>query len=227
LPLALLAALAAAGCSGHNRMKDDPLVGNGKALKQDPTTTKAKSPVPAAPETASAGSTAALASGDPLTGGRLLGINDQKAQGDGAGWRGVGPDPQPAVRAAADAGGVRQAAGSVTLRHPEPIVEPVPQVQAVPAAQGPAGPTVVPANLIHPAAAPGQGGALDQLQLELKVRSVTFQREEVTAGGVRLVCGVPSRYNPENLHIYEAEAADPLTARRLIIDQIDRQQGQR
>jgi hypothetical protein len=220
--LAVLLPLALAGCANHNRLSDDPLVGAAsKGAKQEPTptaTTNSKSSVPAAPTATSAGSPAALALGDPLAGGKALGINDQKSQGDPTGWRGVSGETRPDKAAlTAGPGGVPPAYGA-TLRRPEPLVE------AVPPAASPPGPSVVAGNLLSPAT-PGLAGAtLDQLQLELKVRRVSWVREKATPNGVYLVCAVPSRYNPDNPRIYTAEGADALAVRRLIIAQIDRDQ---
>jgi hypothetical protein len=202
------------GCAGQHKRESevDPLVGPGpKGLKAE-TATKTNSPVPAAPTATSSASTAGMAAGEPLVGGRTLDIQDTQAVGRPQGWQGIGPDGRPLPALAHT--GVTTTSGAV-LHRPEPIVEPVPLVQAPPAAAGKAAPV--------PAVAAGspQAATLAQLQTQLTARGVTWQRQEVAGTGVRVVCGIPDRANPDNMHIYEATAADAVAALHAVLAKID------
>jgi hypothetical protein len=212
---ALVLALVAGSLTGCNSLKKnddyDPLVGPGpKGLKADATTTRAKSPVPPIPPPAST-SNAALAVGDPLTGGRPLAIADQRGVTGAESWQGTGQT------SGGGPAGVQTASGTI-LSRPEPLTTPVPQVQAVPAV-----PAVqaVPANPVAPPAGNPPPGTYDLLQEQLKARGVTSQRVEITPAGAHVVCIVPNVNNPNLQRIFEATGPDPASALRAVIVQID------
>jgi hypothetical protein len=225
-----------AGCNGlfHKHDTEDPLVGPGpKGLKADPgKTTQTRSGVPPVPAANSSASNADLAVGGQLAGGRPLGIDDRP--GGANGWQGVGRDGQPVrtVGGGAADGGVIPAAGGVILRRPEPLVEQPPQVQPLPQAGTVGGLTPVPAIIYGQEPVAGPPGAnppaasppavnIDQLQEQLKARGVAWQRQEVTRDGVRVICALPDRANPDRQHIYEATAATPAAALQVVLAKID------
>lgn len=66
------------------------------------------------------------------------------------------------------------------------------------------------------------GGSDEQLQSELKVRHVQWQRSETTADGKwKFVCSVPNKQNPNITRTYEGVANDRLSAIKAVIEKID------
>jgi hypothetical protein len=139
-------------------------------------------------------SNAALAVASPLDGGRPLGIADNNWQRDPSSWQGV------------------QTASGTILRPPEPLADSVasPKVQVVPV------PQVTAPAAIPPASA-------DELMARLIARTA-WQRQEVTAAGWRVVCGVRSPTNPDLQRVYEATGPTPNAAVQAVLDQIDGRQ---
>src|SRR6516164_4964159 len=119
LPLCLLPSgfclLALAGCAGDNRVTDDPLLGDERPrpAAQAGVPPPAASAVPPLPPSNTATSTASLAGGNPLPGGRELRIGETPGRlvnnntWDGPGRVAANPPP-------------KEANGAV-LQHPEPI----------------------------------------------------------------------------------------------------------
>jgi hypothetical protein len=195
----------------------DPLVGGDPLPKAAPapaaatvpaTKTSKAATLPALPASSSSASTAAMAIGEPLSGGRTTLAIDDKNMSPGGAWQGPG--------------GVTPAsgqAGPVQLQRPEPIVDPVQRPTPVPLP--PAGPTgVTPASY---SATPGSMAENEQLQAQLKTRGVTWQNQQVVAEGIKFTCAVPNRHNPDITRLYEATAGDLGAAVRAVLQQIDEQ----
>jgi hypothetical protein len=71
---------------------------------------------------------------------------------------------------------------------------------------------------------PGAGTMeIDALQAQLKQRGVTWQHQEPVADGVKFVCAVPNRHNPDINRIFEATASTYAAAVRAVLQQIDSQ----
>jgi hypothetical protein len=206
-PLAV-ALLVLAGCAGDNRVATtfDPLLG-GPPLRpagpaaRPPAQTAGPPPAagslpPSSPAPFSPASNAALAAGAPRPSGTG---NELRIGSPDGSWAGQGP---------AAAG---EASGAV-LRRPQPVIEPV--GQRSPAA----------------GAGPSESGAplttYEQAQAQLAARGVVWQRQERNAdtGEWKFSCAIPNRQNPNLRRMYEARAADYLSAIRAVLEQIDREQ---
>jgi hypothetical protein len=196
----------------------DPLIGGDPVPnKSTPTAAPSKTKsaaLPPLPSSSSATTTAAMAIGEPLPGSKTLAIDDGRNT-PGGGWQGG----EGKGGTSATLTGVQVAGAGVQLHRPEPIVEPVPR--PVPVALPPAVPAVTPASFSTVPA-----GALEneQLQALLKARGVSWQHQERVAEGVKFICAVPNRHNPDISRIYEATAADYASAVRAVLPQIDAQQ---
>jgi hypothetical protein len=119
-------------------------------------------------------------------------------------------DPRPDLRAAPPPGSVpRAGAAGATLRAPEftPASQP-PQVTAV--------------GGFRPVGAGSQATTFEQLQQALRARSAWQRLETLGEGQWRFTCSVANPQNPNVRRTYEATAADPVTAMRATLEQIDR-----
>ncbi len=209
----LLSFLGLSGCANNSQEKtpSDPLLGpvptqqqpgNDPLLQGNPTITSQnqKSPPPI-PENTSGISTAAMVNLTPLDDRRDLRIpgttnpvenSSANATQNNSGWKG---SQQTNTKPGA------------VLKRPEPVSEPKanPNPQPVPTVQN-----------------PNNRPTLEQLRKELKRRGVVWAKQEKIQGGVRLSAGVVTDpRNPKMQRVYEASAADAVTAGLAIIRQID------
>ena len=199
-------AFALTGCAGDNRVANDPLIGapvprpQGVASAQ-PTTpaATASTSLPPLPSPRSSGSTAALTAGqvqslDPSHDLRIAGRDTAPAPGT---WRGQGPGM------------------TAVLSKPEPLSGPPARTDLAAAATQPA------------ATVTGNTRTLtyEQAQAQLAARGAKWQRLESLAdtGVWRFVCGIPNRQNPNISRNYEARAADPISALRAALEQMDKE----
>jgi hypothetical protein len=195
------------GCSSGNRLKQgDPLFGefppktNGAA---PPKPAKNQAALPPYPEATATSSTAAVAIGDPLSGGRQLSIGD----GSAGGW--YGKNTQSATLTSNPGGN----AGVIPLlRRPEPVFGETTSGPGTPATR-------------DQGATPHftQAGDYKQLQAELKARRVSWQRLESSPDGFRFTCAVPNPQSPEFQRVYEATARDAESAIQAVLNQIAKQ----
>jgi hypothetical protein len=193
-----------AGCSGVNKAQGDPLFGNVKP--QPGLNAAAAGPVPPLPGPTSTGSTAALASVNPRP---LDGSHDLRI-------------PEPTPSGVAMGSPVASVPGAGTqLQQPVAGFTPVsrqPSTIGTPAAGTPG------ADATRLAGAPM---TYEEAQARLTARGVSWQRLETWGdqGDWKFTCSIP---NPQNRYIsrtYEAEAHDPLSAVRGVLDQLDHDQG--
>jgi hypothetical protein len=216
-------ALMTSGCSNSLRKpQGDPLFGN---VKPQPglNAADATNPVPPLPGPTSTGSTAALASVNPrpIDGTHDLRIPDSTLAGNAnPAWNG---------------------AGSIGTAPPITVpTSPVANGMASPVALAPGGqlqqPTTgfAPVSRMQSGTTPGAdatrlaGGNLtyEGAQAQLTARGVTWQRLESWGdqGDWKFTCSIPNKQNPYISRTYEAEAHDPLSAVRGVLDQLDHDQ---
>ena len=202
------------GCKAAGTQNPDPLVGDmhpktfGNTPPPAGKTTSSKSgnagAIPALPVATSTGSSAAIASGDPLLGSRPLGIEDAGREQPVAAWQGTkqltsgqsGADMTPALR--------------------PPMVQPLPPDPNAGAAASGGAPATPPAWSAQPAAA-----EFDQLQQQLVERNVIWQRLESYQGGYKFSCMVPKPFDRDVNRTYEATAPNYKSAILAVLKKID------
>jgi hypothetical protein len=202
-----------AGCNGVQKPQVDPLFGNVKpqpGLNSTGVNSTSANSVPPLPGPTSTGSTAALASVNPrsLDGSHDLRITDPGQTGNGT----MGPIANSTPNPVAPAPGV-----GTQLQQP--------LTGFVPASRQP----VVGVNPAVDPARPANGHlTYEGAQAQLTARGVTWQRLESWGdqGDWKFTCSVPNRQNAYISRTYEAEAHDPLSAVRGVLDQIDHDQQQ-
>lgn len=219
--------LSLAGCSSLRKQDaDDPLVGPGPKGLRPPAgnnNSRTQASLPPLPATNSSASTADLAVGGQLVGGRPLSIEDRPAR-PGT-WEGIGPDGRPLPPKNE---GVVTASG-VTLHQPQPLTAaaspptsggliPVPvygQGPTVPATTPAASPALASAPLAVPASPAAASTppatsptppSAEQLLAQLRARGAVLLRQEVTRDGVFVRCAAPSPADPSRQQVYEVTA---------------------
>jgi hypothetical protein len=192
-----LPVLFAMGCSGAKPPKNDPLVGiNAPPLPREGAGAVAKGPdkpLPALPAPSADTSPAALAAG-----GVPKLDNDRNLRMDdkdpAAAWRGKSSSP-------------------VSLGKPDPDPDPQP-------------PAPRPTDGIKPAGGISAAPALDLRQLitSLEQRGMKGFRleQQRDSGKWRCLCSIPSRNNPSVKQNYDTSAADPESAVRAVLDQVEK-----
>jgi hypothetical protein len=216
-------ALMTSGCSSSPRKpQGDPLFGN---VKPQPgfNSADASTSVPPLPGPTSTGSTAALASVNPRP---IDGTHDLRI-----------PDPN----VAASANPAWNGAGSIGTAPPIIVpTGPAATPAASPVALAPGGqlqqPTTgfAPVSRMQSGTTPGADATrlangnltYEGAQAQLTARGVTWQRLETWGdqGDWKFTCSIPNRQNPYISRTYEAEAHDPLSAVRGVLDQLDHDQ---
>ncbi len=194
--------LLSTGCNGVHKAQGDPLFGNVKP--QPGLTGAAANPVPPIPGPTSTASTAALASVNPrpIDGSHDLRITD--------------PIASPVANGTASP--VASASGAGTqLQAPVTGFMPVsrqPTNSSTPGADGRRG-DLANGSMTY-----------EDAQARLTARGVSWQRLETWGeqGDWKFTCSVPNRQNPYISRTYEAEAHDPLSAVRGVLDQLDHDQ---
>jgi hypothetical protein len=223
---ALFAFALLSGCNTFQRSRDpkqpEPLYGEfhpktfGNAPPPASKTTSSKSgnagAIPALPAATSTGSSAAIASGDPLLGSRPLAIEDPGRAQPVAAWQGTKQLTSG------------QSAADMTPNLRPPIVQPHPLPPDPNAGVAVAGG----ARAAPPAwSAPPAAADFDQLQKELADRNVTSLRLEKYQGGCKVSCMAPKPFDRGVNRTYEATAPDYPSAIRAVLDQIDRERQPR
>jgi hypothetical protein len=183
------------GCSGVNKAQGDPLFGN---VKPQPglNSAAAAPPVPPLPGPTSTGSTAALASVNPRP---IDGSHDLRIT-----------EPTMAGNAVTSPV-VSIPGGGAQLQQPVTGFMPVSR-QPMPGPGTTGGPS---------------GMTYEEAQARLSARGVNWQRLETWGdqGDWKLTCSIPNRQNQYISRTYEAEAHDPLSAVRGVLDQLDHDLG--
>jgi hypothetical protein len=189
--------IGSAGCNSVHKPQTDPLFGNVKP--QPGLNSTNASPVPPLPGPTSTGSTAALASVNPrpVDATHDLRLTDPMPNT-------MGPAPGPGTQLQPPTTGFVPAS-----RQPNPT----------PGADATGRPN-----------APLATGSMtyEEAQARLTARGVTWQRLESWGdkGDWKFTCSIPNRQNQYISRTYEAEAHDPLSAVRGVLDQLDHDQGQ-
>jgi hypothetical protein len=189
------------GCNGVNKAQGDPLFGNVKPQPGLNSTAAPAAPaVPPIPGPTSTGSTAALAAVNPrpIDGSHDLRITD-------SGQPGIGT-ASPVASAPGAGTQLQQPVAGFTPVSRQPVVGVNPAADAARLANS---------NLTYEGA-----------QAQLTARGVTWQRLESWGdqGDWKFTCSVPNKQNPYISRTYEAEAHDPLSAVRGVLDQLDHDQ---
>jgi hypothetical protein len=216
-------ALMTTGCNTAPRKpQGDPLFGN---VKPQPGLNTADASntntVPPMPGPTSTGSTAALASVNPrpIDGTHDLRIPDGNVAANGnSAWNGgaggIGTAPPinvPTGPAATSTASPVALAPGGQLQQPPPGFAPVSRMQS-----GGAAPSA------------GSNGSMtyEDAQARLTARGVSWQRLETWGdqGDWKFTCSIPNKQNPYISRTYEAEAHDPLSAVRGVLDQLDHDQ---
>jgi hypothetical protein len=200
-----------AGCSTSNNVTTaDPLLGPGAsrplaqapAAAAAPAATAAATPLPRQAAPASLTSNAALANGVP------------NVPDNGQDLRIAGSYQRTDAPAAPQ--------GGVMLQQPQPTFTPT-SAQVPHSATAPA-----PAASTAPAPAPisnAPGSTFEQGLAALGTHHVTWQRlETVDTGGWKFSCSVPNPQNASVSRTYTATAADPVSALKAVLSQLDRGQ---
>ena len=192
------------GCSGFNEaLGNDPLLG-GPPLRAAAAATAPPGPVAALPPPAanSTLSTAALAAGAPRPSDAApdLRIGSSGPSTGNDGWG----SPSSTGQAAGGSGAL--------LRPPEAITQPAPRQEL--------------ATVSNPGAPRDRAITYEQAQEEMKKRGVLWQRLEMVAesGEWKYSCSIPNRQDPKLRRTYEARAADPVSAIRAVLEQLDKDQ---
>jgi hypothetical protein len=215
-------ALMTSGCNTAPRKpQGDPLFGN---VKPQPGLNTADasntSAVPPMPGPTSTGSTAALASVNPrpIDGTHDLRIPDGNVANTNPAWNGgaggIGTAPPITVPT-----------GPAATSTPSPVaLAPGGQLQQPPPGFAPV------SRMQSGGAAPGVGSSgnvtYEEAQARLTARGVSWQRLETWGdqGDWKFTCSIPNKQNPYISRTYEAEAHDPLSAVRGVLDQLDHDQ---
>lgn len=204
----LFLATLLAGCNPSTRTpkagNGDPLMGELYPKKFDvgpvpPRSSKSAGVLPVPQATSATSTVGLLGPTEPLNGGKPLAIQDSASRAD-TGWQVPGhkSDSQPRR-------------DDVKLQPPRTDMEPVPVAPLGRSTQG----AIQPVSYA--------GGGYEQLQEALRVRGVTWQRQETYADGFKFTCSVPNPTNRDFSRIYEATARDYRAAIQAVIEQIDKQ----
>ena len=195
----VITSLVAGGCNGVHKAQGDPLFGGVKP--QPGLTGAANTPLPPLPGPTTTASTAALASVNPrpLDGSHDLRITDPTNTPTAASGQGFGPS-------------------GTQLQQPVMGAPPTPGFAPV-SRQG--------QMVTNPGAIAGSAGlSYEEAQSRLTARGVNWQRLETWGdqGDWKFTCSIPNKQNPYISRTYEAEAHDPLSAVRGVLDQLDHDQ---